>query len=99
MSDNIKVIWGGSEITPDRVEYHPGLSLLMLYQEKNLGIALGVSKLSCAQCNTPIAETLGGSLVIRSKHHSERHTTAISISDLVSLLNGEIANVQSTFIL
>ncbi len=99
MSDTIKVILGGSEVIPDRVEYHPGLSLLMLYQEKELGIALGANKLSCAQCNTPIAETLGASLVIRSKHHSEKHTTAISISDLVSLLKGEIAYVQSTSIL
>lgn len=95
MSDNIKVILNDKEIIPDRVEYSRGLSLVMLYQDRSIGVALGMSKLSCAQCNTPIAETFGGSLIIRSKHHSEKHVTAISIDDLMQLLNGEVHSVPS----
>ena len=32
----------------------------------------------CDECGTPVAELIGGRLVILSHHHSERHMTVIT---------------------
>jgi len=33
----------------------------------------------CDCCQLPAAEIVGGTLVIRSKHHGDRHTTVLSL--------------------
>lgn len=33
----------------------------------------------CDCCQLPAAEIVGGALVIRSRHHGESHTTALSL--------------------
>jgi len=85
----ISVSIGGSHLSPHRYTYSSGLSLVYVFAERTneLGIAFNPTKVQCAECNTPIAEIIGGSLIIRSKHHSSRHTTVFSKKDLLQLLN------------
>lgn len=42
----------------------------------------------CGKCNTPIFAIQNNCLVIESRHHGEKHTTAIPILDLVYLAYG-----------
>ena len=44
----------------------------------------GIKYIPCAQCNTPIAELIGGFLIIRSRHHGEKHTTVLNLISLAS---------------
>jgi hypothetical protein len=50
-------------------------------------------KITCQCCNTPVFEFKGGSLVIISRHHGNRHTTAFSFGSLVTMLFGSEASV------
>lgn len=36
----------------------------------------------CNQCNTIVIQVIGESLVIKDRHHSQQHTTILSIRDL-----------------
>ena len=45
-------------------------------------------KVRCSDCNTPIFQVEGGSLIIKSKHHGERHLTAISLGELINICWG-----------
>ena len=42
----------------------------------------GIQTLLCSQCNTPVAQLIGGYLIIQSKHHGERHTTVFNLTTL-----------------
>jgi hypothetical protein len=61
-------------------------------------------KIKCSECGTPVLELVSGSIIIRSKHHSKRHITALPISSLKKLsdkfnfLNGASGNVQNSSI-
>lgn len=84
---NIVVSVDGTEYTPDRFSISSGLSMIYLFPSTSrIGIALNPTKVLCAECNTPIAEVNGGSLIIRSKHHSQRHVTHIALNDLNQLI-------------
>lgn len=63
-----------------------GLSIISLPQLKHIGLSLSPIKLSCTECNTPVAEIESGSLIIRSKHHGNRHVTVFSKNMLNSIL-------------
>lgn len=77
---------GTSIFRPTHFGYSSGLSIIYLDPPSSkIGVAFSATLLHCAQCNTPIAEVAGGSLIIKSKHHSQRHTTAIAISELQNL--------------
>lgn len=77
---------GASVFVPHSFSYEDGLSIITIYPDASrLGVSFGSTLLTCADCNTPVAELVGGSLVIRSKHHSQRHVTAIALSDLTAL--------------
>ena len=39
--------------------------------------------LKCHQCGLPWARLQGGSLVVESRHHGEKHVNAVAIADLV----------------
>lgn len=62
-------------------------------------------KIKCSECGTPVLEIISGSIVIRSKHHSKRHITALPISALKKLsdrfnfLDGASGNVQNPSVL
>jgi hypothetical protein len=45
----------------------------------------GLQPIFCAHCGTPVAELVGGMLVIRARHHGENHVTVLN---LVSLAQG-----------
>ena len=45
----------------------------------------GLQPVFCSHCGTPVAELVGGMLIIRSKHHGENHVTVLN---LVSLAQG-----------
>lgn len=85
---DIEISVGGSMLTPHRYTFSSGLSLIYIFPEKanELGIAFNPTKVHCSECNTPIAEIIGGSFIIRSKHHGTRHVTAFSKKDLLNLL-------------
>lgn len=57
-----------------------GSSLIALLQS--------ASNVHCDQCGTPVATLIGGALVIRSRHHSEKHVTVLNIFALASALMG-----------
>ena len=81
--ENISVNIGGSVIYPTKFVVEAGLSLMYLFPDASkLGIVFNSIKLKCSECNTPIAELIGGSLVIRSRHHSQKHVTAIPLNQL-----------------
>ena len=81
--ENISVNIGGSVIYPTKFVVEAGLSLMYLFPDASkLGIVFNSTKLKCSECNTPIAELIGGSLVIRSRHHSQKHVTAIPLNQL-----------------
>lgn len=44
----------------------------------------GTRQMICASCGTPIAELVGGLLVIKSKHHGEQHITVLNLVSLAS---------------
>ena len=44
-------------------------------------------KLKCSECNTPIAEVYSGSLIIRSRHWSQKHVTVIPINRLLQFID------------
>ena len=84
---NISVTVGGSIFTPDKLIFKSGMSIVYVYPPgSKIGIAFNPTKLTCAECNTPIAEVAAGSLIIRSKHHGSRHITVLSKKDIISLL-------------
>ena len=76
---------GGSIFKPARIEFISGVSVISPFPALNNSSA--PLKISCGECNTPILELFGGSIVIRSRHHSNRHVTAISALDLANLAN------------
>lgn len=77
----------GSQFVPDKFEYTSGLSMIWVSPGLSaFGVIMQPYKIQCAECNTPVAEIAGGSLIIRSKHHSKRHVTAFSKQDLINLL-------------
>ena len=81
--ENISINIGGSIIYPVDFVVESGLSLIYLFPEAlKLGIVFNSTKLKCSECNTPIAELIGGSLVIRSRHHSQKHVTSIPLNQL-----------------
>ena len=83
MFSTVSVNIGGSVFSPDRFDVVSGLSVFFLFADSSkIGVALNPIKVNCAECSTPIAEIVGGSLVIKSKHHGERHTTSISLNEL-----------------
>ena len=83
MLEHISINLGGSVIYPVKCIIASGLSLIYLFPEASkLGIVFNSTKLKCAECNTPVAELIGGSLVIRSRHHSQKHVTAIPLNKL-----------------
>lgn len=83
MFSTVSVNIGGSVFSPDRFDVISGLSVIFLFADSSkIGLALNPIKMHCAECSTPIAEIMGGSLIIRSKHHGEKHTTSIAISEL-----------------
>jgi hypothetical protein len=89
MINGLSISLGGSELSSYRYTYASGLSLIYLFPEKSsaFGVAFNPTKVQCSKCNTPVAEVVGGSLIIRSKHHGTRHVTAFSKSDLQKLLS------------
>ena len=83
MIEDISINIGGSVIYPVKFVVESGLSLVYLFPDASkLGIIFNSTKLKCSECNTPIAELIGGSLVIRSRHHSQKHITAIPLNQL-----------------
>jgi len=81
---NITVTVGTSIFTPF---FEPGMSVVYVYPSgSKIGLVFNPTKLSCAECNTPIAEVAAGSLIIRSKHHGSRHTTVMSKKEITQLL-------------
>lgn len=87
MFSSVLVNIGGSTFTPRKFDVVSGLSVIYIFAETSkIGVALNPIKLLCAECNTPVAEVSGGSLVIKSKHHGEKHTTSISISELNKII-------------
>lgn len=84
---DISVNIGGSIVYPDKMTVENGMSLVYLFPDTSkLGIVFNSTKLKCAECNTPIAEISGGSLVIKSRHHSQKHITAIPIITLTKFI-------------
>lgn len=78
---------GASVFTPTMVQYTSGLSIMFLHQPASkIGLAFQPQKLSCAECNTPVAEFAAGSLIIRNKHHGRRHVTVFTKQDLINIL-------------
>ena len=45
--------------------------------------------LNCPECGLPMAKLVGGALVIQSRHHGEKHTAIVAVSDLVRLAGME----------
>ncbi len=43
-------------------------------------------RLTCACCNQPFARLQNGAIVITSRHHGDRHTNCISLTDVLELL-------------
>jgi len=83
---DITLTIGASTFVPYSFSYTNGLSIITINSgASRLGISFGSMLLECSECHTPIAEIAGGSLIIKSKHHSQRHTTAISLNDLMNL--------------
>jgi hypothetical protein len=86
----IAVKVGGSLVYPQRVEYSAGVSILFLFPgASRIGSILETVKIKCAECNTPIFEIVSGSMVVKSKHHSSRHTTSIPIRRLLRFVGDE----------
>lgn len=86
----IAVNIGGSLFYPQNIEYSSGLSVIFLLSgTSKLGRNLGAIKIKCSECNTPIFEISAASLIVRSKHHSNRHTTSIPISTLLEFIPNE----------
>jgi hypothetical protein len=84
---DISVTIGGSVFYPEQYNFASGLSMIFVFPESTkVGVAFNPTKLKCAECNTPVAEVAAGSIIIRSKHHGNRHITAMSISDLQSII-------------
>ena len=84
---DISINIGGSIIYPVKFVVESGLSLVYIFPDASkLGVVFNSTKLTCAECNTPVAEVSSGSLIIRSRHHSQRHTTAISINQLTKFI-------------
>jgi hypothetical protein len=80
---------GTSVFVPTNVHYDyvSGLSLFYVFPEsETIGVAFNPTKIKCAQCNTPVAEVVAGSMIIRNKHHGTRHTTVFTKNDLKNLL-------------
>lgn len=48
------------------------------------------TKLYCDQCGVPVAEVVGNTVVICSRHHGEKHTTVIPISVILVAMNGNL---------
>lgn len=44
----------------------------------------GTRAMICDKCGTPVAELIGGLLVIKSKHHGEQHITVLNLVTLAS---------------
>ena len=81
---DITLTIGTSVFVPHSFSYESGLSIITINPgASRIGVSFGSTLLQCSECNTPIAEITGGSLVIKSKHHSQRHATAIALSDLI----------------
>jgi hypothetical protein len=84
---DISVNFSGSTFYPERVTYTSGLSLMYLFTESTrLAIAFNPIKLKCSECNTPVAEIAGGSIIIKNRHHGKKHATSIAIDDLNNLM-------------
>lgn len=58
----------------------------MAAQDVRVGRKPSAEYLRCDECNTPVAEVRGDTLVIRSRHNREEHVTILRIADLVDLL-------------
>jgi hypothetical protein len=81
---NLTVTVGASVFTP---YFTTGMSIVYVNPPgSRIGLVFNPTKLTCAECNTPIAEIAAGSLIIRSKHHGSRHTTVISKKEITQLL-------------
>jgi hypothetical protein len=82
----ISVNFAGSLLYPEKVTYTSGMSLVFLFTEASrIGVAFNPIKLRCNECNTPVAELAGGSIIIRNRHHGTKHTTSIAIDDLQNI--------------
>lgn len=44
----------------------------------------GAQTMICDGCGTPVAELIGGLLIIKSKHHGEQHITVLNLISLAS---------------
>ena len=85
---DISVTIGASVFRTNSIAYTSGLSVLFLqHPSSKIGLSFNPLKISCAECNTPVAEVTAGSLIIRSKHHGSRHVTAFSKESLIDILN------------
>jgi hypothetical protein len=84
---DISVNFSGSTLYPEKITYTSGLSLMYLFTESTrLAIAFNPIKLKCSECNTPVAEIAGGSIIIKNRHHGSKHTTSIAIGELNKLI-------------
>ena len=84
---DISINIGGSIIYPEKFVIESGLSLIYLFPDASkLGLVFNSTKLKCSECNTPVAEISNGSLIIKSRHHSQRHATAIPINQLTKFI-------------
>lgn len=84
---DISVNFSGSLLYPEKVTYTSGMSLILLFTEASrIGIAFNPIKLKCHECNTPVAEIAGGSIIIKNRHHGQKHTTAFTVGDLQQIM-------------
>lgn len=72
---------GASVVTQPPIPYTIGGSLA----EKLFDVPLQ-GLVRCDECNTPIFEVVGETLVIRTRHHGERHTSIIPLNSLGLIL-------------
>jgi hypothetical protein len=47
-------------------------------------LSVGKRTMICDGCGTPVAELIGGFLVIKSKHHGEQHITVLNLVSLAA---------------
>ncbi|MHC4181793.1 MAG: hypothetical protein ACYSR0_00390 [Planctomycetota bacterium] len=84
---DISVNFSGSILYPEKITYTSGLSLMYLFTESaRFGIVFNPIKVKCDECNTPVAEIAGGSIIIKNRHHGSKHTTTIAVDDLNNLI-------------
>lgn len=48
-----------------------------------------MSFIYCDCCDSPVAELRGDLLIVRAKHHGRRHTTLVSLAELVAKVQEE----------